>query len=361
MPLHRSRLLRLLPLISFAAALPVAAMDIILPTVNRALFAGNYQAFFMYVPRSIGEQTYNVWQGGQFGFVRSPVASAGEILYMRLHEGVDIKPVERDATGNPLDLVWAIADGIVVHVNPTAAFSNYGKYVVVEHDWEEGKFYSLYAHLMKAEVKINDIVRAGTILGKLGYTGDGINKERAHVHLELNMMLHRDFERWFGISEGAQPHKLYHGFNLVGLNIASLYLANHGNRALRLRDFIASQEACYKVLVPKEGSRLDILTRHPWLLQTDSPEAPSWEITFHATGFPLAVQGVDQTVVHPQLSWIKPSPHPCAYLTARRVTGTANNAKLSPTGMKFINLVSGRFPAALPPPMPVVAPDTGSN
>jgi hypothetical protein len=49
------------------------------------------------------------WQGGQYGFVRDPVETAAGTIYTRFHEGMDIRPMRRDARGEPIDEVRAVA------------------------------------------------------------------------------------------------------------------------------------------------------------------------------------------------------------------------------------------------------------
>ena len=76
-----------------------------------------------------------------------PLRDGGKILYLQLHEGIDIRPVHRDALGNPSDEVRAAASGNVVYVSRESGASNYGRYVVVEHLWDGCPYYTLYAHL----------------------------------------------------------------------------------------------------------------------------------------------------------------------------------------------------------------------
>ena len=90
------------------------------PTDNRALLEGRPQDFFMYVNRDFEGEKSKPWQGGQFGFVRGPVRDGGKILCIQFHEGIDIRPVHRDAQGNPTDEVRAAAAGTVVHVSREA-------------------------------------------------------------------------------------------------------------------------------------------------------------------------------------------------------------------------------------------------
>ncbi|PYJ19335.1 MAG: hypothetical protein DME94_00130 [Verrucomicrobia bacterium] len=95
-------------------------VDIVLPTDNDALFSGDGAAFYQYVERDYKGAKSTPWEGGRYGFVRDPVDTAGGTIYTRFHEGIDIRPLHRDAQGDPLDEVRAIADGKVVHVNPIA-------------------------------------------------------------------------------------------------------------------------------------------------------------------------------------------------------------------------------------------------
>src|SRR5438876_598761 len=92
-------------------------LDLVLPTDNDALFSGDGPAFYQYIERDYQGVKSTPWEGGQYGFVRDPVETPEGIVYTRFHEGIDIRPLQRDARGEPLDQVRVIADGQVVHVN----------------------------------------------------------------------------------------------------------------------------------------------------------------------------------------------------------------------------------------------------
>src|SRR5216117_4423473 len=173
------------------------ALNLVLPTDNDALFSGDGPAFYQYVERNYKGAKSTPWVGGQYGFVRDPTDTAGGIVYTRFHEGVDIRPLHRDPRGEPLDEVGAIADGKVVHTNLVPGYSNYGKYVVIEHHWGGSSYYSLYGHLSSIAVQPGDTVKHGQHIAVMGYTGTGLNRERAHLHLELNLMLSPEFESWY--------------------------------------------------------------------------------------------------------------------------------------------------------------------
>src|SRR5881628_1983081 len=110
-------------------------LDLVLPTDNDGLFSGDGAAFYQYVERNYKGVKSTPWEGGRYGFVRDPVEASGELVYTRFHEGIDIRPMQRDARGEPLDEVRAIASGKVVHTSLVPGYSNYGKYVVIEHPW----------------------------------------------------------------------------------------------------------------------------------------------------------------------------------------------------------------------------------
>src|SRR6266496_3619254 len=135
------------------------ALDLVLPTDNDALFSGDGPAFYQYVDRDYNGVKSTPWEGGQYGFVREPKSTGGGVVYTRFHEGIDIRSVHRDANGEPLDEVRAIADGEVVHVNPVPGYSNYGKYIVIEHPWDGSNYYSLYGHLSSIAVHPGDMVK----------------------------------------------------------------------------------------------------------------------------------------------------------------------------------------------------------
>src|ERR1043165_536033 len=92
-------------------------LDLVLPTDNDALFSGDGPAFYQYVDRDYNGVKSTPWEGGQYGFVRDPKSTGGGVVYTRFHEGIDIKSRHRDANGEPLDEVRAIAAGEVVHVS----------------------------------------------------------------------------------------------------------------------------------------------------------------------------------------------------------------------------------------------------
>lgn len=325
-----------------------AGIDLRLPTENHHLFSGKPERFYMYVDRIFEGETTKPWQGGAYGFVRTAQRINGEILLTKFHEGIDIAPVKRDKAGNPLDLVSCIADGRVVHISPLAGRSNYGKYIVVEHDWENSRVYSLYAHLADITCQPGDTVRAGGVLGRMGYTGAGINRTRAHVHLEIAFLSSLRFDDWQkAYGGGINHHANFNGMNLIGCDVAGFFLAHRQNPEIKFSEYIASTPVHFKVAVPNTDRGIpDFLKRYPWLRKGPDGPAKSWQISLSATGQPVSFEASQQVVESPVVVAVRPAEHPHRYLTRNLITGEGNHATLTSSGRSLIALLTDNFPTA---------------
>ena len=329
----------------FSAAMTIQTaqnqgLDLVLPTDNDALFSGDGPAFYQYIERDYNGVKSTPWEGGQYGFVRDPKSTAGGVVYTRFHEGIDIRSVHRDANGEPLDQVRAIADGQVVHASLVPGYSNYGKYIVIEHRWGDSNYYSLYAHLSSISVQPGETVRRGQPIAVMGYTGTGINRERAHLHLELCLMFSREFEAWYNTFFRSDPnrHGLYNGMNLAGIDVARFYLALRKNPALTIPEFLAGEETFYKVTLPK-ARHFDLSTLYPWMLAAGKRSGSSWEVSFAASGVPLRIEPSDKRVTQPELSYVKSSTTDDSYLTRDVVSGRGASAHLSGYGAQLMRLL----------------------
>lgn len=336
-----------------ASLFAAAPYEVRLPTANDFLYKDQPEKFYMHVDRTFEGQTTKAWEGGCFGFSRTPIRINGEVILVKFHEGIDIAPLERDKAGNPLDLVHSIADGTVVHISPIAARSNYGKYVVVEHHWDDSPIYSIYAHLSEITVKPGDTVKLGDKLGQMGFTGAGIDRVRAHVHLEITLMMSDRYEDWTKVIKGADNyHGNFNGINFAGADAAKWFLERRKNPELKFSDFVYAQPVQFKVTVPGKGI-LAFGKRYPWLLRGDEALATSWEISFTATGLPIAVTASERAVTAPIVTYLRSSTVPQTYLTRGLINGSGSTASLTNNGKQLIALLCGDFP--VPPPAPIKA------
>lgn len=322
-------------------------LQVALPTENQHLFSGQPEKFYMYVDRNFEGETSQPWEGGSFGYVRSPIRVSGKVVMSRFHEGVDIAPVKRDKAGNPLDLVMSIAEGKVVHVNGVSGRSNYGKYVVVEHDWENSKVCSLYAHLAEITVVPGDAVKMGSVLGRMGYTGVGLNRTRAHVHLELCLSMSMKYEGWHKQNFGSPNyHGNYNGMNLAGVDVASFFKEHRENPGLTFSEFVLSRPMQFKVAVPAGSGEPEFLTRYPWMRRPGPADPSSWEIGFAATGHAISFTPSERVVKEPIVTHLRPAEISQRWLTRGLLQGEGNKVSLSHGGRNMVALVMDDFPPA---------------
>ena len=317
------------------------------PTGNRALIEGRGEDFFMYCDRNFEGEKSKPWQAGSYGMVRNPFrASDGRVMFSRMHEGIDIKPLKRDAKGEPLDVVHPIAPGKVVHASAQPGLSNYGRYVVVSHDTPEGTIYSLYAHLAEVRCQVGQMVGTGNELGVLGHSGAGINRERSHVHLEICLMIHSRYDEF---CSKENKHGLYNGLNLAGIDPAPVLLACKDGKPLSLSEHWSTMKEHYRVRVPWDGKPVDILVRHPFLFHGEwTPQPQSLDIAFSAEGVPLAVYPSQEAVSEPCVIRTIPLPTLQQNATVNRVKNSSKDPALTASGLRYVNQFLWQKPADKP-------------
>jgi peptidoglycan LD-endopeptidase LytH len=232
-------------------AVAAPAQTFQLPTANHMLFEkGGDEGFFA---GTVGKP----WTTGTFGCVRT----GG----WQMHEGLDIRCLQRDRSGEPADPVLATADGTVAYISTRPSLSNYGKYIVLRHQVEGLEIYSLYAHLreMRDDLKVGQTVKAGervAIMGRTSNTREGISKDRAHVHFELNLLVNDRFASWYKktATDQRNDHGEWNGQNLLGIDPRAVLLGQQEQGTkFSLLAFVQSQTELCRVLVRK--------TSFPWL------------------------------------------------------------------------------------------------
>src|SRR5678815_5311620 len=176
--------------------------------------------------------------------------------------------------------------------------------------WGGCPYYTLYAHLNTISVETGQTVRRGEKLAIMGHTGSGIDRKRAHVHVELDLLLNDHFEGRYNTSFKNDPnyHGIYNGLNLAGLDLARLIVALRGNSSLTIPAFLAREEVFYNVIVPNSPN-FQLPERYPWMIEGAPNETPvAWEISFARSGVPLRLRPSARGVSAAELSYVKPSP-----------------------------------------------------
>jgi hypothetical protein len=183
-------------------------------------------------------------------------------------------------------------------------------------------------------------VHRGQQIAVMGYTGAGINRERAHLHLELNLMLNHKFQEWYNSflhENDPNHHGIYNGINLVGLNIAQLYLKLRENPSLTIPRFLGEEEIFYKVALPK-SRHFELPNLYPWMV-SETAEARSWTVSFARSGLPLKIEPSELKVKEPEIVYVKPSSLNASYLTDGIATGPTTHAHLTEHGKQLMQLL----------------------
>lgn len=152
-----------------------------------------------------------------------------------VHTGLDIPAPEKTP-------VLAVADGTVIFSGYGLLYGEgrkndpYGIAVMIRHDmtFDGNSLYSVYTHLEKSLVKVNDIVKAGQKIGGVGMTG---NTSGPHLHFEVrirdeNGMTQQNAEMWLvppmdhGVLAGRITNNLGYLLNNWNFRLTSLDTGN---------------------------------------------------------------------------------------------------------------------------------------
>jgi murein DD-endopeptidase MepM/ murein hydrolase activator NlpD len=323
-----------------------AALTLHLPTSNRAVLYGDEGAFYSPLDkeRIPGLRRFG-WEGGRYGFVRNEARTPAGPVFTRLHQGVDIRPVYRDARGEPQDTVRAIAAGTVVYANHVESRSSYGLYVVVRHEWEGSDVYSLSAHLESIWVRPGDSVGAGSPLGRMGWTGRGTARHRAHLHLEIGLMINGNYPRWHDASFTARNwHGIFNGMNFRGVDVAALYLALQEEPELTFSAFMLRKPVAYRLALPG-SDRLDLLERYPWLAEAgvsgaDVERPGAWVVGFSREGVPVEIGRQAAPVREPEVVFVAPEVRQRHLSLGSVVSRTPRGYELSRSGRGYAALLA---------------------
>jgi murein DD-endopeptidase MepM/ murein hydrolase activator NlpD len=253
-------------------------MTILWPTPNKAFMQGGDITTWAQATAS-GDP-----HSGLFGCVRDN----GN----RFHEGIDIKSIERDKKGNPLDPISAVMDGEVVYFNNVASNGDYGRYVVLEHPHADVAVYTLYAHLaaIAPGLKVGKMVAAGEVIGTMGHSGtENIPLDRAHMHFEIGLRMSDDFQSYYIAQKlpGKNEHGNYNGLNLFGSDPQAFFEAVRAGKFKNFADYFRAIPTAFTLRVTTTTVP-DFALRYPALLTKPVPRAgvAGWDIDFTWYGLP---------------------------------------------------------------------------
>ena len=189
----------------------------------------------------------------------------------------------------------ATADGTVAYVNRKASLSNYGNYIILRHEIDGLEIYSTYAHLreIRADLRAGVAVKAGDSIGVMGRTAntrEGISKDRAHVHFELNLLVNDSFPAWYKKTFPGQrnDHGLWNGQNMLALDPREVLLEQRrlGTKFNFVKHVQSQNELC-RVIV--RDTSFPWLKRYGGLVQasTHGEAIAGYEIVLTFNGIPI--------------------------------------------------------------------------
>lgn len=121
------------------------------------------------------------WSRWPLDNMSSVTTRFGEATERGTHRGTDLGAVPYGT----FPFIYAPADGTVVNFlnSYDAEYDQPTFGIAVCLDHEQTPWYSLYAHMTEAYVSVGDKVKAGQVIGKMGYTGTVLPKGPGGTHL----------------------------------------------------------------------------------------------------------------------------------------------------------------------------------
>ena len=333
-----NRSLALLLLLALGQGDDVLGQAFQLPTPNRALFEpGREDDYFT---PTVGR----TWPSGTYGCVRSEG--------WQMHEGLDIKCLQRDSSGEPIDPISAAADGTIVYINSKPGLSNFGNYIVMRHRVDGLTVYTLYAHLRKIAdgLKEGQFKKTGefiAVMGRTANTRQGISRERAHLHFEINFMANETFKAWRKINYPGlrNDHGMWNGQNLIGIDPWKVFLEQRDAKAKKqpfsLLKFIQNEPVLCRVRI--SGTELKWAKRFPQFIDKKLGTQPigGYEIYLNSNGLPVRLTPIikgDLSENEIKLVEVNPEVYkaaPCRKLVFKK----GQKWTLTATGKTHINLL----------------------
>ena len=272
------RVFSLIAYIHVCLLLSEAHAGLVWPTPNSAFQNGEaIEAFIQ--PTASGKK-----ESGLFGCVRNNG--------YRFHEGLDLYPIARDKRREPLDTVYAVLPGRVAYINKVAGHSNYGRYVVIEHDQENLMFHTLYAHLASIEdgISVGKRVESGASIGVMGRSASTpMPRSRAHLHFEIGFRLTDEFQSWYDRQKFSSKnwHGNWNGMNLMSINPLDFYQTVRSGKVSTIYEYLKKSPAYGRIRMHTSNIP-DFVKRYPAMVTRayEHSSVIAWDIAFSKYGVP---------------------------------------------------------------------------
>jgi hypothetical protein len=184
-------------------------------------------------------------------------------------------------------------------------------------------------------------------MGRTANTHEGISKDRAHVHFELNLLASDRYARWHKkmLPDQRNDHGEWNGRNLIGLDPRLILLESHekGDKFSLLR-FIQQQPELCRVMV--RATRFPWLTRYPALVHQNPRAAKEgiagYELALTFDGIPFEliprssaeIKGKERVLLL-SVNQAEHDKNPCGHLVQK----TGHGWELSNHGTELLDLL----------------------
>jgi hypothetical protein len=181
----------------------------------------------------------------------------------------------------------------VAFLNRSSGDSNYGRYIILRHEWDGVEVFTLYAHLrdVASGLAKDQPVTKGQVIATLGRsanTREGISRERAHLHFEINFMVSYYFRNWYPKKDPKAPDfGNFNGQNFIGIDPAAFFRALRANPSLHFAEYLRNQPEAFRVLVPAKP--FPWLKAHAECVQPGKGTPAAYEVAMSYVGLPLQI------------------------------------------------------------------------
>jgi hypothetical protein len=185
-------------------------------------------------------------------------------------------------------------------------------------------------------------------MGRTANTREGISKERAHVHFELDLFVNDRFPAWYKENFPGQrnDHGVWNGQNLLGLDPRAILLEQQRLGAkFNLVSYIQNQTELCRVAV--RATSFPWLKRYPALVRANplaqTEGVAGYELTLNFNGVPLALFPRAAAELKGRTKFqllsvndAEAKKNPCR----RLVTNRGSRWELAPHGIKALELLT---------------------
>ena len=215
---------------------------------------------------------------------------------MLFHNGLDLKPLQRDWMDEPTDPVRSIMPGIVRYINRDRYNSQWGLYIVVEHYDLDPKLLSVYSHLRNIpfELSVNQKVEEGQVIGTLGHTSKSETSAKPRPSCILKWPCVCPTRSRTGMVSQDTSETNGTGSGIPAICWPSTFLDMAGNLKSggqdNVKDYILMQPIAVSLKVQALKSP-DFIRRYPSLIGealSKGKGGHGWQINFNAYGLPTA-------------------------------------------------------------------------